>query len=203
MKLTPLDIQQQQFRTKMWGFDPKEVDAFLDLVATAFEDLLRDNNSLRDELKRNEDRLEEHRERERNLKETMITATRIADEIKQGAHKEAEIVLGHAELQAEQIIENAHTRLVRIMEDIDELKRQKAQFESGVQSIISTHQKLLDAMADREHAVAELETLTPSLRRPLGLSSKNHRAKLAPLPGREDTPARPDPADDIAHSRDG
>jgi cell division initiation protein len=151
MKLTPIDIQQQQFRRSLWGFDNKEVDAFLDLLAADVEELMRQNNSLRDELKRKESEIQDHRERERTLKETMITATRITEDIKQNARKEAEIVIGAAETQAEQIIQNAHTRLVRIMEDIDELKRQKAQFEGSLGSILSAHQKLLEAMTDREH----------------------------------------------------
>lgn len=151
MKLTPLDIQQQQFRTSMVGFDKKEVDAFLDLLAADVEELIRQNNALREDVKRKESEIEEHRERERTLKETMITATRITEDIKQNARKEAEIVIAAAEAQAEQIIQNAHTRLVRIMEDIDELRRQKAQFEGSLGSILSTHQKLLEAMTEREH----------------------------------------------------
>jgi cell division initiation protein len=159
MRLTPLDIQQQQFRTALSGFDKKEVDAFLDLLASDVEELIRQNNALREEVKRKDAELEEHKERERTLKETMITATRITEDIKQNARKEAEIVISAAEAQAEQIIQNAHTRLVRIMEDIDELKRQKAQFEASLGSIISAHQKLLEAMTERGH-LAEPETLT-------------------------------------------
>ncbi|MCK6549703.1 DivIVA domain-containing protein [Myxococcota bacterium] len=156
MKLTPLDIQQQQFRTALWGFDTKEVDAYLDVVANELEDLIRQNNSLREEVRRKDAELQDHRERERTLKETMITATRITEDIKQNARKEAEIVVKTAETQAEQIIQNAHTRLVRIMEDIDELRRQKAQFESSLGTIIATHQKLLEAMAER-HLPSEAE----------------------------------------------
>lgn len=159
MKLTPLDIQQQQFRTTLWGFDTKEVDAFLDVLANDVERLVRESNNLRDEVKRKEAELQEHRERERTLKDTMITATRITEDIKQNARKEAEIVIAQAEAQAEQIIQNAHTRLVRIMEDMDELKRQKAQFEASLRSTIGAHAKLLDAMADREGSEAQMHSL--------------------------------------------
>ncbi|MCA9550867.1 MAG: DivIVA domain-containing protein [Myxococcales bacterium] len=159
MKLTPLDIQQQQFRTAFWGFDKREVDAFLDVLANDFEQLVRENNALREEIKRKDAELLDHRERERTLKETMITATRITEDIKQNARKESEIVVAQAEAQAEQIIQNAHTRLVRIMEDIDELKRQKAQFEAGLRSIIASHTKLMDAMTEREPMGAEMHSL--------------------------------------------
>jgi cell division initiation protein len=179
MKLTPLDIQQQQFRAMLWGFDKKEVDSFLDLVANGFEDLIRENNGLKDELKRKEVQLEEHRERERTLKETMITATRIAEDVKQGARKEAEIVISQAEIQAEQIIQNAHTRLLRVMEDINELKRQKAQFEGSLRAMIQAHQKLIEAVSERDHA-PELEAMNQMRRR--AEASISDAGKVANLP---------------------
>jgi cell division initiation protein len=159
MKLTPLDIQQQRFRSVFWGYDPKEVDAFLDVVANELEELIRGNNGLRDELQRREVELQQHRERERNLKETMMTATRITEDIKQNARKEAEIVIAQAENQAEQIIQNAHTRLARVIEELDELKRQKSQFEETLRSVIQTHAKLLDSMTERESVGGEMLSL--------------------------------------------
>ena len=92
MKLTPLDIQQQQFRTAMMGFDKKEVDTFLDLLANDVEELVRDNNALKDDLRKKDSSIHEFREREQTLKDTMLTATQITEDIKQNARKEAEIV---------------------------------------------------------------------------------------------------------------
>lgn len=153
MKLTPLDIQQQQFKSGFWGFDTREVDAFLDLVAGEFERLARENHGLRDQLRQREAEIEGHRSREQTLKETMVTATRIAEEIRETAKKEAEIVVARAETQAEQIVQNAHTRLVRVLEDLDELRRQKAQLEASLRSVLESHRKLLDAMSERAGAV--------------------------------------------------
>ena len=168
MKLTPIDIQQQQFRSTVWGFDGKEVDAFLDQVAAAFEDLIRDNNTLKAQLAEREGQLEQHREREKALKETMITATRIADEVKQSARKEAEIIIAAAENQAEGIIQNAHTRLARVMDDISELKRQKVQFEASLRSMVGAHAKMLDAMTERDPVTAGLELDARAARRDNG-----------------------------------
>lgn len=155
MKLTPLDIQQQQFRSSLWGFDTKEVDAFLDLVSNEFERLTRDNNSLRDQIRQRDTELEAHREREQTLKDTMLTATRLADEIRENARKEAEVVVARAETQGEQIVQNAHTRLVRVLEDVDELRRQKAQMEASLRSILESHRKLLDAMSERADEIQD------------------------------------------------
>lgn len=161
MKLTPLDIQQHQFRSVLFGVDPKEVDAFLDLVGGAFEDLIRQHHDAEDEVRRLRSNVDDYREREKTLKDTMITATRIAEDVKQGAQREAEALISQAEVQAEKIIQNAHTRLVRILDDINELKRQKAQFEGSLRSLIETHGKLLDAMSDRiDNEAAELSSLS-------------------------------------------
>lgn len=155
MKLTPLDIQQQQFRSGLWGYDGKEVEAFLDLVAVQVERLVRENNGLKDEVRRKEVELEEHRGREATLKETMMTATRVADEMRDNARKESEILIAQAETQADQIVQHAHTRLVRVLEDLDELRRQKAQLEASLRSILEGHRKLLDAMGDRNQDAEE------------------------------------------------
>lgn len=161
MKLTPLDIQQHQFRSVLFGLDPKEVDAFLDLVGGAFEDLIRQHHDAVDEVRRLRASLEEFRDREKTLKETMITATKIAEDVKQGAQREAEAVISQAEVQAEKLVQNAHTRLVRILDDINELKRQKAQFEGSLRSLIDTHGKLLEAMSDRiDNEAAELSAVS-------------------------------------------
>ncbi|HEY1101583.1 MAG TPA: DivIVA domain-containing protein, partial [Myxococcota bacterium] len=99
MALTPLDIQQQRFRTRFGGgLDKTEVDAFLGLVANEVEKLIRDNTELREEQRATRRLLEDYRAREDALKETMITAQRVTDEIRRGAEKEADIILGRAEL---------------------------------------------------------------------------------------------------------
>lgn len=185
MKLTPLDIQQQQFRTAFWGFEKQEVDAFLDLLAADVERLSRENAQLSEENTRKNQELWEHKERERTLKETMVTATRMTEEIKENARKEAEIVVAQAELQAEQIIQNAHTRLVRIMEDLDELRRQKAQFEAGLRSTIATHTKLLDAMSERETSEASMLSLVEHRRRHEEQAEREEYRSQGPRPAED------------------
>lgn len=146
MRITPLDIQQKRFATQLRGYKPQEVEAFLDLVASEFEEVIKENIALKEELKRKAEKVLELEGREKALQETMITAQRITDDIKQQAKKEAELVLAEAELQAEKIVQNAHGRLVQIVDDINELRRQRTQFESQLKLVIESHQKLLETM---------------------------------------------------------
>ena len=148
MKLTPLDITQKSFRRALRGIDRQEVEAFLALVASEFEGLVREVQALRDETRRKDEDITELRSRERALQETMITAQKACEEIRESARKEAEITLSEAELQAEKIVQNAHQRYVRVVDDINEVKRQRVQFETSLRSIVGGHLKLLETFTE-------------------------------------------------------
>jgi cell division initiation protein len=148
MKITPLDITQKTFRRAMLGFDRGEVEAFLALVASEFEALAKEVQGLREAVHRKDEELVELKGRERALQETMITAQKACEEIREAARKEAEITLSEAELQAEKIVQSAHQRYLRIVDDIAEMKRQRVQFEAGVRNLVEGHLKLLATFAE-------------------------------------------------------
>ena len=156
MNITPLDITQKQFRKVFRGFDPEEVEAFMALIATEFEALVKEANSLRETNQRHVEEIAEYRSRERALQETLVTAQKASQEIRDAARKEAEITLSDAELQAEKIVQGGHQRFLRIVDDINELKRQRVQFEAGLKSLAEGHLRLLEAFREptkKEEAV--------------------------------------------------
>jgi cell division initiation protein len=160
MKITPLDIRQKRFDTGLRGFSRREVEAYLELLAGEFEEVVKENISLKEEIKRAQLRIEQYQERERTLQETMVTAQKISEDLKAAAKKEAEIIIADAEHQAEKIVHGAHQKLVQVVEDINELKRQRTQFESQVRSVVEAHRKLLEtfsspSFADRDYARIE------------------------------------------------
>jgi cell division initiation protein len=152
MNITPLDITQKQFQKVFRGFDREEVEAFLSLVAVEFEALVKEVLTLREDNQRKVDELTEHRGRERALQETLVAAQRASEEIRDAARKEAEITISDAELQAEKIVQGAHSRFLRIVDDINELKRQKIQFEASLKTIVESHLKLIEAFREPTRA---------------------------------------------------
>lgn len=157
MKMTPLDIRQKRFDVAFRGYAPREVEGFLELVAGEFEDVVKDNIALKEENKRAASRLETYIDREKTLQETMVTAQRISEDVKAQAQKEAEVIVAEAELRAEKIVAGANEKLVTLVREIAELKRQRVQFEAQVESIIEAHRKLLDTFkADQGPDVAFL-----------------------------------------------
>ena len=145
MKITVRDIRQKQFQKSLRGEDPDEVRSFLEEVADMCESLVRENQNLSDSLSAAQKELESHRAKEKTLQETLMAAQRIGEEMKEGAKKESDLKLAEAELISEKIIANANARLIKIMDDINELKRQRLQFESQLESLLSGHLKLLAA----------------------------------------------------------
>ena len=144
MKMTPLDIQQQQFRIKFRGFDVREVDTFLELMANAFESLQSENIRLHQEIKRLQHEVHGYREREESFKRAMLNSQKVLEQMKENARKSAELVIAEAEVKAEKILSRAQNRLSQLHEDIAELKRQRSQIEVQIRSVIEGHAKLLE-----------------------------------------------------------
>lgn len=150
MKITPLDIQQYQFRKKMSGFDPEEVKNFLELVRGEMEELVRENNALKDELKRTVQRLGEYREREQTVKQTLLTVQKLSDDIKAQANKESETIIAEADVRAQEIVQQAAQRASHLQSEIRELRRQKILFEDNLRSQLSSHLKMLQADEEKQ-----------------------------------------------------
>ena len=144
MNITPIDIQQQQFKGKMLGgLDPNDVDAFLQIVAAEMETLIRENTELKEQGRKVALQLEELSQREVTLRETMLAAQKISEEMKVNAQKEAKLIVSEAELKGERIVADAENRLLQLQNQIHDTRRQKSQFESNLKSLLEAHLKLL------------------------------------------------------------
>ncbi|MGB5424818.1 MAG: DivIVA domain-containing protein [Desulfobacterales bacterium] len=142
--LTPLDIQQQKFKTRFRGFDIQEVDLFLDQMADAFESLLKQNENLKEEFRRLQLEIQGYKNREDAFKRALLNSQRVIEQMKENAQKSAELIVAEAEVKAEKILNKAHNRLAQLHEDIAELKRQRMQIEVQIGSVIEAHGKLLE-----------------------------------------------------------
>ena len=144
MKITPLDIQQQQFKTKIFGgLDTEDVDAFLQTVAQEMEDLSRENSELKEQIRRNADAMAEMSTRETQLRDTMLAAQRITEDMKSNSQKEATLIISEAELKADKILADANIKLAQLNSQIQDLRREKLQFETALKSLLDTHYKML------------------------------------------------------------
>jgi len=146
MRLTPVDIRQQQFTVKTFrGFDPREVDAFLNDVAEDYEGLLRDNAALREQLHGHEERSRTVTETEKALKDTLVTTQRLADEMKESAKRDAQLALREAALNAEKLMEEARAEEAKLRVEIQGLKRLRRQLIEELRATVERYDRTLSA----------------------------------------------------------
>jgi cell division initiation protein len=150
MRITPLDIQQKQFPMKFRGFDVEEVYAFLEVVREEMEDLLRENASLKEDMIKVETQVREYKDMETTLRETLMTAQQMVEEYKTNSRKEAELLMKEAELKADAVLREAQEKVIKIHEDIVDLKGIRRHFKEEIKRLIEGHLKMLEFDKERE-----------------------------------------------------
>jgi len=145
VRITPMDIRQQQFTVKMFrGFDVQEVDTFLEDLADDYETLLKENQLLKEQLQTLEERARGLEDRERILQETLVTTQRVTEEMRENARREAALLVREAELQGEKMVETARTSEASIQAEVAALKRMRRQLAEALRSTVDMYQRLID-----------------------------------------------------------
>ncbi|HYB40955.1 MAG TPA: DivIVA domain-containing protein [Candidatus Methylomirabilis sp.] len=145
MRITPMDIRQQQFTVRMFrGFDVQEVDTFLEDLAGDYETLLKENALLKEQLQSLEERTRGLENRERVLQETLVSTQKIVEEMKEGARREASLVLREAELRGETLVEAARGQEAALQAEITMLRRMRRQLVESFRASLDMYQRMLD-----------------------------------------------------------
>ncbi len=144
MRITPVDIRQQQFTTRMFrGYDAQEVDAFLEDVAEDYEQLMKEHALLKEQLAALEERMRGIEEIERTLQETLVTTQRLTEEMKEAARREAQLLVREAELQGEKLMDAAREEEAKIKSEILALQRTRRQLFEGLRATLEMYQRLI------------------------------------------------------------
>ncbi|MBC7186817.1 MAG: DivIVA domain-containing protein [Calditrichaeota bacterium] len=146
MRLTPLDIRKQEFRRAVRGFDVDEVETFLDMVAEQFETLLRERNTLNEEVLKLRTQLRDYQQVEKTLQETLMNAQQNINESRESSRREAELIVREAELRAEEIIEDARNQLQQLKSELLLLRAEKASFVKRLKQLLQSQVELLEVL---------------------------------------------------------
>lgn len=149
MVLTPLDIHNKEFGNKMRGYNPDQVNDFLDQVIKDYESVLNENDALKAELKSSDEKVTYFNELKDALNQSIIVAQEAADKVKENAKREAEIIqteteknsksiLNDATEKANHIIEDATERAKQIAIETDDLKKQTRIFRQRLQVMLES-----------------------------------------------------------------
>lgn len=147
--LTALDIYQQEFKRVFRGYDPDEVESFLEVVAASFEHLNRENGVLKAKIASLEEKIEEYRKTEESLRETLLSVQRFEESTKNALQRESELTMKQARMEAERIVNEAEEKANKIREEINRLKNMKERFIAEYRALLQTHHELLMEMEKR------------------------------------------------------
>ena len=158
MPISKIDIDNKRFGRTFRGYDPREVDAFLQEVSEEMGDLSDGRQRLQESVARLENLLDEHKQREQTLRDTLMTTQKMIDQLKANARKEAQLIIDEAQARAEDMLNQSHLRLAQIHDDIVELKRQRTQFEVKLKSLLDAHQKMLELESREQEELDSMES---------------------------------------------
>lgn len=156
MKLSSIDIQRQKFQVKLKGYDQDEVHNFLLSLSEQMEDLIRQNEQYRQEMDRLKDILGDYEERDKILKNTLVTAQKTSETLTNNATKEAELIVREAEFKASKIMEHAQQQVLRIQKDMLDLRLQRKALQDKIQTSIQIMQKMLEYQKEDEKAAEKV-----------------------------------------------
>lgn len=157
MKLSPLDVQHQEFDVGFSGYRKRQVQEFLERVADSLEETLRENQRLRDELSRREQEVERLQLGEAELKRTVIAAERVGNDIKQNAKREAALIVQEAKARRNDILRSAELRLRQAQGELTRLERENRLFREQFRGMLQGYERSLDNLRNLKVLSDKLE----------------------------------------------
>ena len=144
MKITPLDIQQREFKGRFRGYDREEVQAFLRSVSQTVEEMIKENHALKEHADKLYQEVTELRKKESSLNELLVTTQTMAENLKETARKEADLILRDAEMRGEDLLKSAHVDFRTLQRDILDLRKERMLALEKLRSMLQTFAKVIE-----------------------------------------------------------
>lgn len=142
---TPIELENITFKSGVIGFDRNEVNDFLNAVSTDYEKLYKENIALKDKNSVLSDAIKEYKSMETALRDTVVSAHNVSDEIKKNAYKEAENILKEAKLKCDEMISEASKNLTEQKLELENLKQQYSIYKSKIKALIRAQLEIIDS----------------------------------------------------------
>jgi cell division initiation protein len=188
LAVMPLDVRQAKFPSSMRGYDREEVAAFLEQTAEAFEIALRDNDRLRQDIARLEGALAQFRDLEGSLKNTLMSAQKLADDMRENAAQESARIVREAEGRAEMILQKALGRLEDVQREIDGLRMKRREAETGIEAMMSALGHTLTFVREQDQRERNDKVVPHRIARPEAPVASGALAAVTPPPATASAP---------------
>ena len=144
MRITPMDIEQQEFSRSFRGYNEEEVDDFLDKIVKDYEELINENVRLNEEIEKMQEKLKEFSEIEETLRSALLNAQKSAEEMKGRVEEEAKVIIEKAEMDAKTLKQQVLQREDLLKNEIDNLRRYKFTFKEKFKSMLNLYLKMIE-----------------------------------------------------------
>ncbi len=144
--MTPLDIRNQVFRKTLRGFDPVEVETFLELVANEYGRVSESEEQLSKKVMALESELKHFKEVEKTLKQTLYNVQESSQQSRENSEKAASLLRREAELSASEMIEKARREVHNAQQEVQSLLQQKESFANRLRHLLKSQIELLDVL---------------------------------------------------------
>jgi len=144
MRITPMDIEQQEFSRSFRGYNEEEVDDFLDKIVKDYEELINENVRLNEEIEKMQEKLKEFSEIEESLRNALLNAQKSAEEMKGRVESEAKIIIEKAVMEAKALKNQVLQSEDLMKNEIDNLRRYKFTFKEKFKSMLNLYLKMIE-----------------------------------------------------------
>ncbi|CAM2007806.1 DivIVA domain-containing protein [Acanthopleuribacter pedis] len=158
--ITPLEIQNHEFTSRLRGFNPEEVKHFLYAVAEEFEKLIEQNHQMAQELAVSRERIKDMESREKVLKDTLVSAQQIKADIQENAVKEADLIVKEAQLKADALRERAREDVRTTQTHLADLRRTRNDLLAEAEMMVSRFTHFVEAERDLANEADALQKLS-------------------------------------------
>jgi cell division initiation protein len=157
MPIRPIDIRRKEFKSGFRGYQPNQVDDFLDAVAEEFERNYTENQRMREEVSSLRDRLQQFEDLEGSIRAALVhaeqasndvrrAATQEAEGLKQTAQREADFTIREAQSRSHQMLADSSARIERVQDSYDALQEAKRSFANDFRHLLKTYTDMMDNM---------------------------------------------------------
>lgn len=146
MKLTPMDINNKEFKKVLRGYSAEEVDEFLDEVVENYEEVYKENSRLKDSLSRATDQIEHYEKIENTIQNTLLLAQNAAEQARENTQKEADMIIKNANETAKKILDKSHNDVIQINDEYEKVKQEFIKFRAKFRNFMNTQTQTFDEL---------------------------------------------------------
>ena len=144
MKITPMDISNKEFKKGLRGYNPEEVDEFLDEIVDNYEELYKENALLKEKVSALSEKIEHYGKIENTIQNTLLLAQNAAEQARSSAQKESDLLVRNANDTAQKILDKAHADVVQINDEFDRIKQEFIKFRAKFRNFMNTQLETFD-----------------------------------------------------------